>query len=76
MSYALEALAKIGPMLDVLPEGAATRANDLQRLAWLAQHKLRGVQNAGMPYLMHEVSEGAKKAVEYGRRIFNGTREA
>jgi glycine C-acetyltransferase len=75
MSYALEALAKIGPMLDVLPEGSATRANDLQRLAWLAQHKLRGVQNAGVPYLVHEVSEGAKKAVEYGRRIFNGTRE-
>jgi len=76
MSYALEALAKIGPMLDVLPEGAATRASDLQRLAWLAQHKLRGVQNAGMPYLVNEVTEGAKKAVEYTRRMFNGTRGA
>ena len=75
MSYALEALAKIGPMLDVLPDGAATQANDLQRMSWLAQHKLRGVQNAGMPYLVNEVTEGAKKAVEYTRRMFNGARE-
>jgi 8-amino-7-oxononanoate synthase len=75
MSYALEALAKIGPMLDVLPEGSATRANDLQRFAWLAQHKFRGVQNAGVPYLVNEVTEGAKKAVDYTRRIFNGARE-
>ncbi len=72
MSYALEALAKIGPMLEVLPEGTSTRASDLQRVGWLLQHKLRGVRNAGVPYLVNELSDSAQKAVDYGRRMLNG----
>jgi len=68
MSYALEALAKIGQMLDVLPSGASTHANNMQRLAWLARHKLCSVRNAGLPYLAGEVTEGARKAMAWGRQ--------
>jgi glycine C-acetyltransferase len=73
MNYALEVLAKIGPMLDVLPEGARTSASDLQRLTWLAQHKLRAVQNAGLPFIVNEVEQGAKKAADWTKRLFNGS---
>ena len=69
MSYALEALAKIGEMLEVLPAGTTTGASDLQRTKWLMEHKLRGLHNAGMPYLLSElgkVSDWTKK------KLFNG----
>jgi glycine C-acetyltransferase len=62
MAYALEALAKIGEMLDVLPKGARTQASDLQRGLWFARHKLRGLRNAGLPFLRKELSAAGKKA--------------
>ena len=70
MSYALEALAKIGVMLDVLPAGTTTRANNLQRSLWLAEHKLRSVHNAGVPYLMNELSSAGTKAAGWARDRF------
>ncbi len=70
MGYALEALAKIGQMLDVLPASAHTQANDLQRSSWFAQHKLRGLRNAGLPYLVKELSEAGKKATAWTKSQF------
>ena len=69
MGYALEALAKIGPMLDVLPEGTATNANDLQRLSYVTRHKLRGVRNAGFPYVWRELGKAGGWAKA---KIFDG----
>ena len=56
MQYALEAIAKIGGMLRVLPRGAQTQASDLERLSYLAQHKLRSVRNAGLPFVANEMT--------------------
>ena len=69
MGYALEALAKIGQMLDVLPASARTKASDLQRSRWFAQHKLQGLRNAGFPYLVKELTEAGKKATAWGRSL-------
>jgi glycine C-acetyltransferase len=69
MSYALEALAKIGVMLGVLPRGTRTAASDLQRLGWAAQHKLRSLRNAGLPYLAGELTQGTSKAANWVREM-------
>lgn len=55
MGYTLEALAKIGTMLHVLPHGKTTRATTMQRAWWLAHNRLRGVRRGGVAYLRHEV---------------------
>lgn len=62
MTYALEALAKIGELLEVLPAGTKTKAGNLERGLAFATHKLRGLRNAGLPFLWKEVSEAGKKA--------------
>lgn len=69
LGYTLEALAKIGDMLEVLPKGTKTRANNLQRSWWLADHKWRGVRNAGLPYVAKEIGAAAEKAKGF---LFNG----
>lgn len=69
MGYTLEALAKIGSMLGVLPDGAQTRFNDMERALWLAEHKLRSLRSGGFGYLRQEVG----KAVDWTRgRLGNG----
>jgi glycine C-acetyltransferase len=72
MSYALEALAKIGEMLEVLPKGTRTRASNLQRSYWFAGHKLRGLRNAGLPFMVKELTEVGKKATEWTRHQLGG----
>ncbi len=62
LGYTLEALAEIGDMLEVLPKGTKTRANNLQRSLWFADHKLRGVRNAGLPYVGKQLGAVAEKA--------------
>ena len=68
MGYALEALAKVGEMLDVLPKGAKTKATNFQRAYYFATHKLRGVRNAGLPFLTKQLAEAGEKASEWTRR--------
>ena len=69
MGYTLEALAKIGSMLGVLPDGAQTRFHDVERALWLAEHKLRSLRSGGFGYLRQEVG----KAVDWTRgRLGNG----
>ena len=63
MGYTLEALAKIGKMLDVLPAEASTRYNNMERALWVAEHKLRGVRSGGMKYVRSELG----KAVDWTR---------
>ena len=63
MGYSLEALAKIGTMLGILPAGAKTSANNMQRAVWLAEHKLQSVRNAGFGYVRGEVG----RAVDWTR---------
>ncbi len=65
MEYALEAIAKIGHMLDLLPKGAKTPKNDLQRLGLLAQHKARSACNAGLPYVRGELRSAGKAARDW-----------
>ncbi|HOU92382.1 MAG TPA: aminotransferase class I/II-fold pyridoxal phosphate-dependent enzyme [Polyangiaceae bacterium] len=55
MGYTLEALAKIGTMLRVLPYGKSTRASTLQKAYWLANNRLRGIRRGGLAYVRHEV---------------------
>ncbi len=69
MGYTLEALAKIGPMLDLLPEGAKTRANNLERAMYVARHKIDGFRNAGFGYLASEATKAGQAAVEWGRGL-------
>ena len=69
IGYTLEALAKVGQMLEILPSGAQTQATTLQRAAWLAQHKWSGVRNAGLPFLTSELDRAASWAKE---QIFGG----
>jgi 8-amino-7-oxononanoate synthase len=63
MGYTLEALAKIGKMLDVLPAEAETRYHNVERAWWLAEHKLRSLQNGGLGYMKQELG----KAVDWTR---------
>lgn len=55
MGYTLEALAKIGTMLKVLPHGTTTRASQLQKTYWFVGNKLRALRQGGTSYVMHEV---------------------
>ncbi|MBW2733196.1 MAG: pyridoxal phosphate-dependent aminotransferase family protein [Deltaproteobacteria bacterium] len=64
MGYTLEALAKIGQMLEVLPAGTCTKANNLQRVMWLTEHKIQSVRNAGLGYVKGELGKAASWAKE------------
>lgn len=55
MGYTLEALAKIGSMLGLLPKGTKTGASDLVRSYWFLNSKLRGLRQGGVDFLKHEV---------------------
>ncbi|MBN2191891.1 MAG: aminotransferase class I/II-fold pyridoxal phosphate-dependent enzyme [Polyangiaceae bacterium] len=55
MGYTLEALAKIGTMLRIIPHGRTTHASMLKKAWWLANHRLRGVRRGGLAYVRHEV---------------------
>lgn len=55
MGYTLEALAKIGVMLKVLPAGTRTATSNLRRSYWFVGHKLRGLRQGRASFLMHEV---------------------
>lgn len=63
MGYTLEALAEIGKMLGVLPGTTRTGSNLRQRAYWFLNHEVRGTQNAGLPFLKHELLELGKRAV-------------
>jgi 7-keto-8-aminopelargonate synthetase-like enzyme len=61
MGYTLEALAEIGKMLGVLPGATRTGATRVEKAWWFLGHELRGVRNAGLPFLKHEVVSVGKK---------------
>lgn len=55
MGYTLEALARIGTMLGVLPAGTSTRASGAEKALYFMNNKLRGLRQGGARYVMHEV---------------------
>jgi glycine C-acetyltransferase len=55
MGYTLEALQKIGTMLDVLPKSASTGAPNLRRASYYMGHKLRALRQGGPAFVMHEI---------------------
>jgi 7-keto-8-aminopelargonate synthetase-like enzyme len=61
MGYTLEALATIGKELGLLDSSAQTNASRVDKVRYLAEHKLRGVRNAGLGYLGQEVRDAAGK---------------
>ena len=63
MGYTLEALAEIGKMLGVLPGSTKTNSTLTKRVYWFLNHEIRGTQNAGLPFLTHELGELGKKAI-------------
>lgn len=63
MGYTLEALGEIGKMLGVLPGSTKTGAGLGQKAYWFLNHEVRGVQNAGIPFLKSEVRELGKKTL-------------
>ena len=67
MGYTLEALAAVGPMLDLIPKGAKTSTPMLRKALWAAESKARGVRNAGLPYLGKELREAGTKAEKWAR---------
>jgi glycine C-acetyltransferase len=67
MGYALEALAKIGHMLEVIPVETRTPASDLQRGLWLAEHKLRGLRQGGLRFVAAELDRAREKFQQWQR---------
>jgi glycine C-acetyltransferase len=67
MGYSLEALAKIGQMLEIIPGTRTTRANRVQKGIWFAEHKLRSVRQGGLGYVKHELEEAKKKLQNWQR---------
>lgn len=65
MGYTLEALAKIGGMLGVLPKGTTTHYHDVERALWLAEHKMRGLRSGGLNYLKQEVGKAVDWTKDY-----------
>jgi 7-keto-8-aminopelargonate synthetase-like enzyme len=57
MGYTLEALKKIGTMLNVLPESASTRASGLQRAGYYLGHKLGALRQGGASFVLHELDQ-------------------
>jgi glycine C-acetyltransferase len=64
MGYTLEALAAVGPMVGVIPKGRKTSSPMAQKALWAAESKLRGLRNAGLPFLLKELREAGGKARE------------
>lgn len=69
MGYALEALGKVAQMLEILPQGSHTAANDVQRALWFAQHKLNSVRNAGLGYVVNELGQAGQKVSSWGKNL-------
>jgi len=67
MGYTLEALAAIGPMLDMIPKGSKTKTPLVRKALWAAGSKLSGVRNAGLPYVVKELREASDKAEKWAR---------
>jgi glycine C-acetyltransferase len=67
MGYTLEALAQVGQMLEIIPPGRKTGASEVRKGLWLAEHKLRGLQNGGVEFLAQELGEARKKLAEWRR---------
>jgi glycine C-acetyltransferase len=62
MGYTLEALSEIGKMLGVLPGTTKTGSTLRERVYWFLNHEVRGTQNAGLPFLKHELLDLGKRA--------------
>jgi len=62
MGYTLEALAAIGPELGIIPKGSKTTTPKVQKALWLAETKLRGLRNAGLPFLAGELKKAGSWA--------------
>jgi len=67
MGYALEALAKIGHMLEVIPVETRTSASDVQRGLWLAEHKFRGLRQGGLRFVAAELDRAREKIQQWQR---------
>ena len=72
MGYTLEALAAVGPMLDLIPKGSKTSTPTMQKAIWAAESKLRGFRNAGMGYLLNEIGQAGTKVTEWTRGRLGG----
>lgn len=64
MGYTLEALRKIGTMLKVLPESAATGASGLRRASYYLGHELGALRKGGPAFLAHEIARMVKPPSE------------
>lgn len=76
MGYTLEALAAVGPMVEVIPKGRKTSSPAMRKALWAAESKLRGVRNAGLPYLAKELREASTKATGWARQRLGLSSEA
>ncbi|MBW2457404.1 MAG: aminotransferase class I/II-fold pyridoxal phosphate-dependent enzyme, partial [Deltaproteobacteria bacterium] len=69
MGYTLEALAVIGANLDLIPKGSKTGASFFDKSRWVAQSKLRGIQNGGLSHVAEEVTEAGTKLKDYTQNL-------
>lgn len=67
MGYTLEALAAIGPMLDLLPKGSKTSTPTVRKAWWAAESKVRALRNAGLGYLVNEIGQAGAKLGQWAR---------
>lgn len=67
MGYTLEALAKIGHMLELIPQETRTPATDLQRGLWLAEHKIRSFRQGGLRFVASELDRAREKLASWQR---------
>lgn len=67
MGYALEALAQVGTMLEVIEARRMTSAPVWQKGLWLAEHKLRSLRQGGLPYAVGEMEELRRKIQQWQR---------
>ena len=72
MGFSLEALAVIGSNLGLLPKGTQTKASTLQKSLWLTETKLRGAQNAGLPFVAAELGQAGSKVGNWAKSLLNG----
>lgn len=72
LGYTLEALSVIGQQLDIIPKGNKTKSKTWQKALWLAEGKMRGAKNAGIPFVLDELSETSTKVYDWTQRWFNG----
>lgn len=67
MGYCLEALAKIGHMLEVIPANTRAKASNLERGMWLAEHKLQGLRQGGFKFLSSELKAARERLATWQR---------